>query len=69
MLREDFSSFSDDELVEYVEGLHQAINVIGSYSMKDYLNCQNGIRELIKRGFMIKEVITLVIEKGEEDDD
>jgi len=68
MLKTDFASFSDKELIDYVQGLHQMINQIGSYSMKDYFNCQNGMAGLVNRGYKLTETLVLEIEREEEDD-
>ena len=68
MIESNFKRFSDKELIDYVQGLHQMINQIGSYSMKDYFNCQNGMAELVNRGYLVSEVTILEINKEEEDD-
>ena len=58
-----FSKMKLKDLKELVLSCHDAIYNTECYGTKDSLNLQNGMTELRKRGYTVKEIETLSIYK------
>ena len=59
-----FADMLDEELIELAKANFDAIYVVDCFGMSDMRNLDGAIQVLVQRGYVVREMSQLVIEKS-----
>jgi len=62
----NFQNLTDEELIEWAQGLNQSIFEVDCFGVQDLVSYKLILSELKQRGYEVKEVLALKIEKKGE---